>query len=156
MADKTVKLPMNVWDHADCVAMAIRLRYAGKCPREVDDMLGNVLLAIVKMAVRLYPNERILRKKKPMNSWESEIAFGDDTKMELLYYVMRTIHQRKAKTKDPRALINFFIKTAQNRLDNIIRNESNRERKAHKASGEEFEYAMNVIATDINGNLIKT
>ena len=149
-----MELPKNVWDNADCVAMAVRLRYAGKCPQQVDDMLGMVVRDIVKMAVKLYPRERIIRNKRPMNTWEVSIAFSEDTEMELVYYVMRSIYKGKAKTKNPRSLINFFVKTAQNRLDNIIRNASNRERLTHVVSGEESDYVMNIISTDIMGKLI--
>lgn len=150
-----MELPSNVWENAECVAMAVRLRYAGKCPQQVDDMLGMVVRDIVKMAVKLYPRERVIRNKSPMSRWQSDIAFSEDTEMELVYYVMRSIFNGKAKTSDPRAMINFFVKTAQNRLDNIIRNVSNRERIAQMVNECDNDgFTFSTLKTDIIGRLI--
>ena len=47
----------NVWEGAEILPMAIRLRKARRCPAEVDNLYGEIMRGIVKMASVLLPKE---------------------------------------------------------------------------------------------------
>lgn len=114
----------NVLDHADALAMAVRLKMAGKCPADVDNLLGQVLTGIAAMATKK------LLKKEPSFICFSSTMFSPDVQSELVYLELRAIASGTVNTSNPFSMIKFFEKTAQNRLRNIRRNVYVRARRA--------------------------
>lgn len=100
--------------NSDALAMCVRLRHARKLSRELEDVLGVVLIDIADMAARLMPN--------------SGRFVDDDMQMEAVTLMLTRIDEGRVDTSRPHAMVNYFVKMAQNRYRNIVRNRVNRER----------------------------
>lgn len=115
---------LDIWDNADALAMAVRLHVARSASAEIEDMLGLAVIDIVDLATRL------LLKSKPNYIPFRATMFSKDTQGELVMLVFRAIASGRVETSNPRAMVNFFIKVAQNRLRNLRRNVEVRRLKA--------------------------
>lgn len=115
---------MDWWSHADALAMAVRLHVAGNAPEEIERLLGLTVMDIVDLATRT------LLRKCPAMGVHRELMFSPDTQGELVMLVFRAIACGKVSTERPRAMVNLFMKIAQNRLRNIRRNALTRNRRA--------------------------
>lgn len=115
---------LDIWDNADALAMAVRLHVARRASAEIEDMLGLAVIDIVDLATRL------LLKSKPNYIPFRSTMFSKDTQGELVMLVFRAIASGHVATSNPRAMVNFFIKVAQNRLRNLRRNGEVRRLKA--------------------------
>lgn len=115
---------LDIWDNADALAMAVRLHVARRASAEIENMLGLAVIDIVDLATRL------LLKSKPNYIPFRTTMFSKDTQGELVMLVFRAIASGRVETSNPRAMVNFFIKVAQNRLRNLRRNGEVRRLKA--------------------------
>lgn len=111
------------YKNADALAMAVRLRMAHRCPADIDDLLGRVVMDIVYMAARLMAY-------KPKYSSEGRLAiiFDIDNRMDAVVRIMNAIDQHKVKTSNPKAMVNYMVFTAQNSFRNAIYFAENRQR----------------------------
>ena len=111
------------YKNADALAMAVRLRMARRCPADIDDLLGRVVMDLVYMAARLMAY-------KPKYSSEGRLAiiFDIDNRMDAVVRIMNAIDQHKVKTSDPKAMVNYMVFTAQNSFRNAIYFAENRQR----------------------------
>lgn len=143
---------IDIWDDADKLAMAVRLHEQRRATEEIENMLGSVIVAIVLMATKL------LVKQDPSFIRYSELAFSKDTQAELVLLIFRKIHDGKVSTEKPRAMVNLFIKTAQNRLKNIRRNTTNRRIKGAQISETELKQSIDMLlndeVNDLTGNKV--
>lgn len=111
------------YENADALAMAVRLRMAHRCPADIDDLLGRVVMDLVYMAARLMAY-------KPKYSSEGRLAiiFDIDNRMDAVVRIMNAIDQHKVKTSNSKAMVNYMVFTAQNSLRNAIYFAENRQR----------------------------
>ncbi len=111
------------YKNADALAMAVRLRMARRCPADIDDLLGRVVMDLVYMAARLMAY-------KPKYSSEGRLAiiFDIDNRMDAVVRIMNAIDQHKVKTSNPKAMVNYMVFTAQNSFRNAIYFAENRQR----------------------------
>jgi hypothetical protein len=116
-------MKLNCWDHADALAMAVRLRKAGNCPREIDDLYGDIVVSMVSMATLL-----LVRDDPKFRGRGAELMSTDVQSLMLLYAL--TALDRDIDTESPRRLVNYTVKTVQNRLRNYVRDTGRRSSKA--------------------------
>lgn len=149
-----------VYDNAEALAMAVRLRMVRKCPRDIDDLLGRVVMDLVYMAARLMAH-------KPKYSSENRIRiiFDMDNRMDAVMRIMRAIDSCRINTSDPKAMVNYMVNTAQNSLRNSVYFAENRQRicgmvnvdridSPEKFSGDEIMAALTGKVADIYGELV--
>lgn len=117
-------MKIDIWENADALAMAVRLHVARRASAEIEDLLGLAVIDIVDLATRL------LLKSAPNYLPFRATMFSKDTQGELVMLVFRAIASGKVETAKPKAMVNYFIKVAQNRLRNLRRNGEVRRLKA--------------------------
>lgn len=139
----------NVIENAEALAMAVRLKMAGRCPADVDNLLGQVLTGIAAMATKK------LLKKDPSFICFSSTMFSQDTQADLVYLELRAIASGTVDTSNPYSMIKYFEATAQNRLRNIRRNVYCRARRAEILTESQLDVpttdALAARVADING-----
>lgn len=111
------------YKNADALAMAVRLRMANRCPADIDDLLGRVVMDLVYMAARL-----MAYKPKYSSEGRLDIIFDIDNRMDAVVRIMNAIDQHKVKTSNPKAMVNYMVNTAQNSFRNAIYFAENRQR----------------------------
>ena len=140
----------------DAFAMCVRLRRARRITRELDDLIGTVLFAIVRLAVAIN-----LRRA---DAYLEEVCRDADVQMEVVLMLLDKI-DTDAKTENPHALINYLLGVAIARFKVVRRNKANRQRlrptKMFCEISEEnkrrehntFEYHV-AVCSDIDGKTI--
>ena len=103
----------------DAFAMCVRLRRAHRITRELDDLIGTVLFAIVRLAVAIN-----LRRA---DAYLEEVCRDVDVQMEIVLMLLDKI-DTTAKTENPHALINYLLGVAIARFKVVRRNRANRQR----------------------------
>lgn len=114
----------NVWEHADALAMAIRLHVARKAPKEIEDLLGVAVASIARMATLVF------YKDNPGLAASKAEMLSHDAQGELVFLAFRAISEGKVDTSAPKSVVSFFVKIAQNRLRNMLRDRGARRAKA--------------------------
>lgn len=103
----------------DAFAMCVRLRRAHRITRELDDLIGTVLFAIVRLAVAIN-----LRRA---DAYLEETCRDVDVQMEIVLMLLDKC-DTDAKTENPHALINYLLGVAIARFKVVRRNRANRQR----------------------------
>lgn len=103
----------------DVFAMCVRLRRAHRITRELDDMIGTVLFAIVRLAVAI--------NLRSADAYLEEVCRDDDVQMEVVLMLLDKI-DTTARTENPHALINYLLGVAIARFKVVRRNRANRQR----------------------------
>lgn len=111
------------YKNADALAMAVRLRMANRCPADIDDLLGRVIMDLVYMAARL-----MAYKTKYSSEGRLTIIFDIDNRMDAVVRIMNAIDKHKVKTGNPKAMVNYMVNIAQNSFRNAIYFAENRQR----------------------------
>ena len=107
------------FENEDVFAMCVRLRRARRITRELDDMIGTVLFAIVRLAVAIN-----LRRA---DAYLEDVCRDVDVQMEIVLMLLDKI-DTDAKTENPHALINYLLGVAIARFKVVRRNRANRQR----------------------------
>ena len=139
----------------DVFAMCVRLRRARRITRELDDMIGTVLFAIVRLAVAIN-----LRRA---DAYLEEVCRDADVQMEVVLMLLDKI-DTDAKTENPHALINYLLGVAIARFKVVRRNRANRQRlrptkmmseicNDNKQLNTSIEYSL-AMCSDIDGKTI--
>ena len=139
----------------DVFAMCVRLRRARRITRELDDLIGTVLFAIVRLAVAIN-----LRRS---DAYLEEVCRDADVQMEVILMLLDKI-DTDAKTENPHALINYLLGVAIARFNVVRRNRANRQRlRPTKMMSEicndnrqinySIEYSL-AVCSDIDGKTI--
>ena len=103
----------NPWDNTDALLMAIRLRRKGIIYPEVEELLGLVLIEIVKLATAL------MLKTKDYRGYR-ELFLDNDTQAMLQLHVLMKLDKVDTSEK-PKTVVNFIITVVTNRLRELIR-----------------------------------
>lgn len=111
------------YKNADALAMAVRLRMANRCPADIDDLLGRVIMDLVYMAARL-----MAYKTKYSSEGRLAIIFDIDNRMDAVVRIMNAIDKHKVKTGNPKSMVNYMVNIAQNSFRNAIYFAENRQR----------------------------
>lgn len=143
------------FENEDVFAMCVRLRRARRITRELDDMIGTVLFAIVRLAVAIN-----LRRA---DAYLEEVCRDVDVQMEVVLMLLDKI-DTDAKTENPHALINYLLGVAIARFKVVRRNRANRQRlrptkmmseicNDNKQLNTSIEYSL-AMCSDIDGKTI--
>ena len=130
------------YENADALAMAVRLRMANRCPADISDLLGRVVMDLVYMAARL-----MAYKPKYSSEGRIKIIFDMDNRMDAVMRIMKAIDDRKIRTDNPKAMVNYMVFTAQNSFRNAIYSSENRQRIGKMVNVDEV-YARTVRTFD--------
>ena len=130
------------YENADALAMAVRLRMANRCPADISDLLGRVVMDLVYMAARL-----MAYKPKYSSEGRIKIIFDMDNRMDAVMRIMKAIDERKIRTDTPKAMVNYMVFTAQNSFRNAIYFSENRQRIGKMVNVDEV-YARTVRTFD--------
>jgi hypothetical protein len=111
---------INVWDEAGVLPMAIRMRRNGNVPRDIDDCYGEIMAGIVRMASILLPSE------DPRYECHKAEFLQPDVQMAMLCQALKAAETYVDTKEKPRKIVNYLIKTVQNRLRNYVRDTEKR------------------------------
>jgi hypothetical protein len=143
------------FENEDVFAMCVRLRRARRITRELDDMIGTVLFAIVRLAVAIN-----LRRA---DAYLEDVCRDVDVQMEVVLMLLDKI-DTDAKTENPHALINYLLGVAIARFKVVRRNRANRQRlrptklmseicNDNRQINHSIEYSL-AMCSDIDGKTI--
>lgn len=144
-------MKVNCWEHADALAMAVRMRKAGNCPREIDDLYGEIVVSMVNMATLL-----LVREESRYRPWAPELL-ACEVQSQMLLHALAAL-DRDIDTASPRRLVNYTVKTVQNRLRNYVRDTSRRAAKAEILTESELGldiYEAGPRACSLDGRVIR-
>lgn len=108
------------YQHADTLAMAVRLMARNECPDSVADLMGKILQAVAHFAA--------MKRSEHSTVFSKNICFDKDVQCECVYLMLRSIRCGNVDTSNPKRMMALFITTCINRMKNIERNISNRNR----------------------------
>ena len=150
-----MKHKFPAFENEDVFAMCVRLRRAQCITRELDDMIGSVLFAIVRLAVAI--------NLRSADAYLEEVCRDDDVQMEVVLMLLDKI-DTTARTENPHALINYLLGVAIARFKVVRRNRANRQRlrptKMFCEIGEDNNHPYNTLeyhiatCSDIDGKTI--
>lgn len=113
----------NAWDEAGILPMAIRMRKAGNCPSDIDNLYGEIMVEITKMGSLL------LLREDPRYECHRREFMSDDIQMHILMQVLVAAEKYVDTRQKPKSIVNYLTKTVQNRLRNYVRDSENRKAK---------------------------
>lgn len=125
---------MNVYEDSDVLPMAIRLRKTNRCPVDIDNIYGEIMVGIVHMASVLLPQE------DPRYEVHRKEFLSDDVQSRMLCQALVAAEKYVDTTENPRRIVNYLVKTVQNRLRNYVRDTENRNAKLCMVSESELGY----------------
>jgi hypothetical protein len=130
--------------------MAIRLRKARRCPAEIDNLYGEIMRGIVKMASVLLP------KDDPRYMCHREEFLTDDVQSAMTLQVLGVAERLVDDRATPRSIVNYLVKTVQNRLRNYVRDTTKRRERMdiRTESSIEISEASFLEAVTIDGRRI--
>ena len=111
---------MNVWEESQILPMAIRLRKSGQCPPDIDNLYGEIMSGIVRMASVLLPNN------DPRYEMYRAEFLTEDVQSSMLCQALYAAERLIDTKSPPKRLVNYLVKTVQNRLRNYVRDTSKR------------------------------
>ena len=103
-------MSMNVYDDAGVLPMAIRMRRQRICPAEIDNIYGEIIKGIVKMATLLLP------KEDPRYTMHLEEFMSEDVQSLMIVNAIRSADTLVDTKSSPRNIVNYLTKAVQNRL----------------------------------------
>lgn len=113
----------NVWDEAGILPMAIRLRKADRCPRDIDDLYGQIIVGIVRMASILLPQE------DPRYECHRADFLTEEVQSNMVVQILTAAEKYVDTDQPPRSIVNYLVKATQNRLRNWVRDTENRKNR---------------------------
>lgn len=115
---------LNVYeDYEGVLPMAIRLRKAGKCPGDIDNVYGQIMQEIVRMAAILLP------KEDPRYMVHAKDFLTDEVQSAMLCQCLVAAERNVDTRQGQRKVVNYLVKTVQNRLRNWVRDTEKRKGK---------------------------
>jgi hypothetical protein len=111
---------LDVWEEAGILPMAIRLRRSGRCPSDIDDLYGTIMDGIVWMAAGT------LVKDDPRYMMHKQEFMSPDCHSSMLLQVLSVADRLVDTDQAPRNVVNYLVKTVQNRLRNWVRDRERR------------------------------
>jgi hypothetical protein len=138
---------MNVWDEAGILPTAIRLRRAGKCPLDIDNVYGEIMAGIVHMAALLLPQE------DPRYTCHLDSFLSAEVQSAMLCQCLHAAEKYIDTRQGGRSIVNYLVKTTQNRLRNWVRDTEKRREKVEfvtesELGGDMFDRAGLVMSLD--------
>ena len=127
---------MNVWDEAGVLPMAIRMRRNGTIPRDIDDCYGEIMAGIVRMASVLLPND------DPRYECHRAEFLTPDVQMQMLCQALKAAEKYVDTKQTPRSIVNYLVKTVQNRLRNYVRDTEKRRNLMSIVTESELDFGL--------------
>ena len=106
---------VNVYDDAGILPMAIRMRRQRICPAEIDNLYGEIIKGIVKMATLLLP------KEDPRYTMHLQDFMSEDVQSLMVVNAIRSADTLVDTNSSSRNIVNYLTKAVQNRLRNYVR-----------------------------------
>lgn len=127
--------------------MAIRMRRAGDIPRDIDDCYGEIMVGIVRMASIMLP------KEDPRYECHKTEFLTPDVQMTMLCQALKAADQYVDTKAKPRSIVNYLVRTVQNRLRNYVRDTESRKKRVtivteSELSSNPLEYSESVMSLD--------
>lgn len=119
-----VKSRKNVWEEAEILPMAIRLRKCGKCPPEIDAIYGKIIIGVVELATKTMPDNDPKYKARLPEFLDEEVQ------AQMVFNALRAAEKFVDAKRNPRTIVNYLVKAVQNRLRNWVRDTTTRRMKA--------------------------
>ena len=143
-------MSVNVYDDAGILQMAIRMRRQRRCPAEIDNIYGEIIKGIVKMATLLLP------KEDPRYTMHLEEFMSEDVQSLMIINAIRSADTLVDTTSSPRNIVNYLTKAVQNRLRNYVRDTTKRRERMdiRTESSMEISEASLLEAVTIDGRRI--
>ena len=117
---------INVYeDFAGVLPMAIRLRKAHRCPADIDNIYGQIMQEIVRMAAILLP------KEDPRYMVHAQDFLTEDVQQNMLCQCLYAAEKYVDTENGHKRVVNYLVKTVQNRLRNWVRDTEKRKEKAN-------------------------
>jgi len=113
----------NVWDESGILPMAIRLRKSGRCPGDIDNLYGEIMVGIVHMASVMLP------KDDPRYECHRRDFLSEDVQSAMLVHALTAAEKYVDTEANPRRIVNYLVKAVQNRLRNWVRDSERRENR---------------------------
>ena len=132
---------VDVWEGAEILPMAIRLRKAGKCPPDIDAIYGEIIVGIVKMATKLMPEEDP-KYRKYLNG-----MFAEDVQMQMQIVALLAAEKKVDTCKNPHKIVNYLVKAVQSRLKNWVRDTTNRRVKVDMVVASSLDFDVEECGT---------
>lgn len=133
----------NVWDEAGILPMAIRLRKANRCPMDVDNLYGEIMAGIVRMASILLPSE-----DPRYECWRKEFL-GEEVQSDMLCKALVVAERNVDTGRCPRDIVNYLVKAIQNRLRNYVRDTENRKEKIPVSTESELGFSIEELGSTV-------
>jgi hypothetical protein len=115
---------LNVYeDYEGVLPMAIRLRKAGKCPGDIDNVYGAIMQEIVRMAAILLP------KEDPRYTVHAKDFLSEEVQSTMLCQCLHAAEKNVDTEMGHKKVVNYLVKTVQNRLRNWVRDTEKRKEK---------------------------
>lgn len=108
----------NVYEYAEEFVMALRLRRSGVYLPDVESLFSEILYGLVRLGTRL------LYRECPEYSQHKAFLISPDVQSTVMLAVLEGLEKKELSTKKSRSLLNYVIKTTQNRLKNAVRDNS--------------------------------
>lgn len=134
---------VNVYDDAGILPMAIRMRRQRKCPAEIDNLYGEIIKGIVKMATLLLP------KEDPRYTMHLQEFMTEDVQSLMIVNTIRSADTLVDTNSSSRNIVNYLTKAVQNRLRNYVRDT---EKKKNLMLP--LDSASDLFSTAIDGRLL--
>lgn len=129
----------NVWENGDAFMMALRLRRKGVVYPDVEEVFASVVTSIVKMSTVL------LVKRSAKYRRYAALFMEEDTQSQMVLNALTVLG--KADTgKKPRVVINYVVKTVQNRLRDLVRNTQIHDRRAQFVTEHEIGTGLDYLS----------
>lgn len=135
---------INVYeDYEGVLPMAIRLRKAGKCPRDIDNVYGEIMREIVRMAAILLP------KEDPRYTVHARDFLSEEVQSVMLCQCLVAAERNVDTEQGHRKVVNYLVKTVQNRLRNWVRDTEKRREKVSILTETELGMAIPEISDSV-------
>ena len=143
---------LDVWEEAGVLPMAIRLRRSGRCPSDIDNLYGQIMDGIVYMATGTFV------KKYPVYIMHFNEFMSEDCHSSMLLQVLSVAERLVDTDQSPRNVVNYLVKTVQNRLRNWVRDRERRKALLDIESESVLDGASRLVAvcSRIDGQRIYT
>jgi len=135
---------LNVWEFGDCLGLAARLRKRNQCPPDIDALYGAIMEGVVRMATAIFVRDDRYRHY-------AEEFMGHDIQVEMLYHALVAMEDSADTMRTPRQIVNYLVKTVQNRLRNIIRDRGRLKRSATVVTESELGFDIGECGNVVRG-----
>lgn len=129
---------LEKWIDMEAFLMALRLRRKGILYPDIEDLFGQILVAMVETATKIL-------LKEPEYRCRHRLFMSPDTQSFMLLQLLQELDKVNTSMQSKQVL-NFILKTVQSRLRNLVRDLSRQKRNAKVFIESEMECAIDQLS----------